>query len=239
MSEEHKKYYDNLLGSSEGATELPADLTTPHACEKSAELYRPIDLESVEQFCREHPVTPAHLTLAATLYVFSRFTGNEELYISTVSSGRSNIRIQNTFGMFVNTLPLAAKVTDVSVLDFIKDVSERFDEAMRHEHYPFARIASDYGYTPELAFAYQLGMVTRYMQNGHEVSVESLEGGAPKFRLIVRIEIHDGQPSIVTEYDDGQYSESLVSQLTESIANVLKAFINQPQARLFNVSLLS
>ncbi|MBO4661024.1 MAG: amino acid adenylation domain-containing protein [Prevotella sp.] len=196
-------------------------------------------MEAVEQFCREHPVTPAHLTLAATLLVFARFTGNEDLYISTVSSGRSNIRIQDTFGMFVNTLPFAAKLTDGSVMDFIKDVSKRFDEAMRHEQYPFARIAADYGYTPELAFAYQLGMVTRYMENGHEVSVESLETGAPKFRLIVRIEIHDGQPCIVTEYDDGQYSESLVAQLTESIANVLKAFINQPQARLHDVSLLS
>ena len=237
--EAHKAYFDNLLGSCEGATELPADLPTPHECKKSAELYRPIDMEAVERFCREHPVTPAHLTLAATLLVFARFTGNDDLYISTVSSGRSNIRIQNTFGMFVNTLPLAAKMTDGSVMDYIKDVSQRFDEAMRHELYPFARIAADYGYTPELAFAYQLGMVTRYMQNGHEVSVESLETGAPKFRLIVRIEIHDGQPCIVTEYDDGQYSESLVTQLTESIANVLKVFINQPQAPLADVSLLS
>ena len=237
--ETHKPYFDHLLGACEGATELPADLPTPHECVKSAEVYRPIDFEAVEQFCREHPVTPAHLTLAATLLVFARFTGNDDLYISTVSSGRSNIRIQNTFGMFVNTLPFAAKLTDGSVMDFIKDVSEHFDEAMRHEQYPFARIAADYGYTPELAFAYQLGMVTRYMQNGHEVSVESLEAGAPKFRLIVRIEIHDGQPCIVTEYDDGQYSESLVTQLTESIAVVLKAFINQPQARLTDVSLLS
>ena len=238
-TETHKAYYDNLLGSCEGATELPADLTTPHECKKSAELYHPIDMAAVEQFCREHPVTPAHLTLAATLLVFSRFTGNDDLYISTVSSGRSNIRIQNTFGMFVNTLPFAAKIFDGTVMDFIKDVSERFDETMRHEQYPFARIAADYGYAPELAFAYQLGMVTRYMQNGHEVSVESLEEGAPKFRLIVRLEIHNGQPSIVTEYDNGQYSESLVAQLTESIANVLKTFINQPQARLYDISLLS
>ena len=68
-TEAHKAYYDQLLGACEGATELPSDLTTPHACERSAELYRPFDMEAVEQFCREHPVTPAHLTLAATLLV--------------------------------------------------------------------------------------------------------------------------------------------------------------------------
>ena len=237
--DEHKAYFEQLLGGCEGATELPSDLTDPHECMKSAEVYRPIDMDAVEQFCREHPVTPAHLTLAATLLAFARFTGNDNLYISTVSSGRSNIRIQNTFGMFVNTLPFAAKLSDESIIDYIKDVSERFDEAMRHEQYPFARIAADYGYTPELAFAYQLGMVTRYMQNGHEVSVESLEAGAPKFKLIVSLEIHNGQPCIVTEYDDGQYSESLVSQLTGSIANILKAFVNKPEARLSEVSLLS
>ena len=237
--EAHKAYYDQLLGACEGATDLPSDLPTPHDCEQSSEFFRPIDFEAVEQFCREHPVTPAHLTLAATLLVFARFTGNEDLYISTVSSGRSNIRIQTTFGMFVNTLPFAAKLTDGSVMDFILDVSERFDEAMRHEQYPFARIAADYGYAPELAFAYQLGMVTRYMQNGHEVSIESLEAGAPKFPLIVRIEIHDGRPCVVTEYDNGKYSEMLVAQLTESITNVLKVFVNQPQLRLADVSLLS
>ena len=238
-TEAHKTYYDQLLGACEGATQLPPDLPTTFECDRSSELYRPIDLAAVEQFCREHPVTPAHLTLAATLLVFARFTGNDELYISTVSSGRSNIRIQNTFGMFVNTLPLAAKVPDGSVMNFIKEVSEHFDEAMRHEQYPYARIAADYGYTPELAFAYQLGMVTRYMQHGHEVSLESLEAGAPKFRLLVRLEIYDGQPCIVTEYDNGQYSESLVAQLTESIANVLRAFINQPQAQLSDIMMLS
>ena len=235
----HKAYFDHLLGACEGATQLPADLTNPHECKRSAEVFRAIDLEAIEQFCREHSVTPAHVTLAATLLVFARFTGNDELYISTVSSGRSNIRLHNTFGMFVNTLPLAAKIGDGSVMEFINDVSEHFDEAVRHEQYPFARIAADYGYTPELAFAYQLGMVTRYMENGHEVTTKSLGTGAPKFRLLVRMEIHDGQPCVVTEYDDGQYSLSLVTQMTETIANVLKAFVNQPQARLADVPLLS
>ena len=43
----------------------------------------------------------------------------------------------------------------------------------------------------------------------------------------------------MTEYDNGKYSETLVTQLTESVVNVLKTFINQPQARLLDISLLS
>ena len=67
--------------------------------------------------------------------------------ITTVSNGRSNLQIRNTVGMFVNTLALGATIGKQTVKEFLQEVSENFDKTLRHENYPFAQIAADYGLT--------------------------------------------------------------------------------------------
>ncbi len=233
-----KEFFHSQLSECEGVTELSSDLTNPLEQGTVSEVASPLDFPQIEAFCRTHNITPAHLTLAGVYYALARFTNQERLCITTISSGRSNLRISNTVGMFINTLALSSQIADQQVIDFITETSRNFDETLRHENYPFAQIAADYDLSAEILFAYQMGVLEEYVCQGDVVQMENLELDVPKFRMEFYIREHEGQPSVCIEYDNGRYSEGLMQSLALSVCNAVKAFIRDPQANLLKVSLL-
>lgn len=232
-------FFQQRLGNVEGVTEVPSDLTNPLDKAISETVYSELDFEAIENFCRQHNISPAHHILAATFYTLARFTNNEQLCITTISNGRSDLRIQNTVGMFVNTLALSAEIGEQNVLEFLNETSKNFDETLQHESYPFARIAADYDLSAEILFAYQMGIFEDYKYKGQSVAIEFFESDTPKFRLAFFI-MNDpsGKPSVCLQYDKGRYSHETMQCLAQSVSNAANAFIRQPEMKLQQVSLL-
>ena len=230
-----QQFFAEKLQTCEGASEIPADLPKTDQQGFIGEAVCKADYDKATAFCRRNDITPAHLFLAATSYVISRYTNNREVYLCTVSSGRSNLKIADTVGMFVNTLALGLSVDDVSVGEYLKQTSETFDETLRHEDYSFARIATDYGFRPAIAYAYQVGVLTDYTVGGKSVGRELLELNVPKFKINVKIE---GR-GVVVQYDDALYSERLGNALAESIVAVAERMMAQPQAKVRGLSIVS
>ncbi len=236
---EARDFFQERLGKIEGVTEVPADLTNPLEQGVVETLYCPLNFDKIDSFCRQRNISPAHHILAATFYALSRFTNNDQLCITTISNGRSDLRISNTVGMFVNTLALSAFIEEQSVMEFINETSKNFDETLRHETYPFARIAADYDLSAEVMFAYQMGVLEGHEYKGQRVTMELFESDAPKFRIAFYIMLDpSGKPSICLQYDNGRYSKELMQSLAQSISNATNVFMNNPDAKLKSVSLL-
>ncbi len=230
-----QQFFAEKLQTCEGASEIPADLPKSDEQGFIGEAVCPIDLDQATVFCRSQEVTPAHLYLAATSYVVSRYTNNREVYLCTVSSGRSNLKIADTVGMFVNTLALGMSIDDITVAQFLKQASETFDQTLRHEDYPFARIATDYGFKPAIAYAYQVGVLSQYTVGGQPIGQELLELNVPKFKINIKIE----DRGVVVQYDNAIYSERVGRGLAESIAAVAARMIADPDGRLRQLSIVS
>ena len=230
-----QQFFAEKLQTCEGASEIPADLPKTNQQGFIGEAVCPTDHDKAAAFCRQQEITPAHLFLAATSYVISRYTNNREVYLSTISSGRSNLKIADTVGMFVNTLALGLKIDDVTVSEYLKQVSETFDETLRHEDYPFARIATDFGFMPAIAYAYQVGVLSQYTVNGQPIQQELLELNVPKFKINIKIESR----GVVVQYDDALYSATLGNAIAESIVVVAERIIAQPQMRVRQLSIIS
>ena len=233
-----QQFFAEKLQTCEGASEIPADL--PKTAEQGyvGEAVCPVSSDctaALTTFCRSQEITPAHLFLAATSYVVSRYMNNRDVYLCTVSSGRSNLKIADTVGMFVNTLALGLNISDVSVSEFLQQTSETFDETLRHEDYPFARIATDYGFHPSIAYAYQVGVLSTYTVGGKPIGQELLELNVPKFKINIKIESR----GVVVQYDDALYSARLAEGLAESIVAVVERMIAQPNAKVRQLSIVS
>ncbi len=233
-----RDYFQQRLGRCEGATDVQSDLTNPKEQGTTSVVIHPLNFPQVELFCRQHNITPAHLILAATFYTLGRFTNNEQLCITTISNGRSNLGIRNTVGMFVNTLAMSANIGEQRVINFIEETSRNFDATLTHENYPFAQIAADYDLTADIMFAYQVGVLDHYVCQGSELAVENLELDVPKFHIAFFIRENEGMPSICIEYDNGRYSASLIENLARSLSNAVDAFVREPEKPLQGVSLL-
>ena len=235
---EAKNFFNERLGKVEGITEVPTDLTNPMDQGTVSRVFCKMDFNAMEEFCKKNNLSSSHLTLAAVFYALSRFTNNEQICITTISNGRSDLRIRNTVGMFVNTLALSARIGEQNVMDFLKETGKNFDETLTHEKYPFAQIAADYDLSAEIMFAYQMGVIDQYVVNGQKLEIESLELDTPKFRIAFYIQEEEGVPGVVVEYDNGRYSESLMQSLAQSVCNAINAFIHHPEMALRQISLL-
>ena len=234
-----KAFFDKRLDGVEGMTEIQPDLTDTVEQGYVSTVATPLDMEAINEFCRQQLFTPTHLTLAGVFYALSRFANNDRLCITTVSNGRSNLRIADTMGMFVNTLVLSSQIGSQRVIDFVHETCENFRETLRHENYPFAQIASDYGLSAEIMFAYQMGVINHYWYQGTELEMENLEqNNVPKFPIAIFIREADGRPSVCVEYDNGRYSEGMMQSLADSICQAITSFIREPEAALQSVSLL-
>jgi hypothetical protein len=82
-----QQFFAEKLQTCEGASEIPADLPKTEEQGWIGEAVCPADYDKATAFCRQQEITPAHLFLAATSYVVSRYTNNREVYLCTVSSG--------------------------------------------------------------------------------------------------------------------------------------------------------
>ena len=235
---EAQTFFQERLSSIEGVTEVLADLTNPLESGSPSEVFCPLDFSAIEAFCKQHNLSPAHLTLAAVFYTLSRFTNNEQICITTISNGRSDLRIRNTVGMFVNTLAMSAEIGEQTVMDFLTETGTNFDKTLTHEKYPFAQIAADYDLSAEILFAYQMGVIDQHHINGQKLDIEVLKLDAVKTRIAFHIQEQDGVPGVLIEYDNGRYSQELMLSLGHSIGNAVNAFIRQPEAMLKNISLL-
>ena len=232
---EAQQFFATQLATCEGASEIPADIKTTGNQGFIGEVTIPVDHNRAAEFCRNTGITPAHLWLAATAYVVARHTNNRDVYLCTVSSGRSNLKISDTVGMFVNTLALAVNIGEGNVTQYLQQVSKSFDSTLMHEDFPFARIASDFGFKPAIAYAYQVGVLSQYSVKGEPIKQELLELNVPKFKINIKIETR----GVVVQYDDSIYNHATAQSLAESIATVARNIIATPLSPIRQLSIVS
>ena len=236
--EANKTYFAQMLAEYESASEIAADIKGQEANGLMQTVASPFDLDAVDGFAKQQGVTPASVMLAATFYTLSRYINSRNVYLSTISSGRSDVRTAGTVGMFVNTLPLGITVADTTVTEFIKASADVFKGVIEHEKYPFARIAADYGYQPHIVFEYQIGVIGKADIPGLK-SREALNNESAKFKLAVHIEYRDGKPAVVLYYNDALYSRALMEGLADSIAAVAERMMSSADAKVRKVSIVS
>ena len=233
-------FFAERLAGIESITEIQPDLTNALPQGENGRVCVPFDMPAAEHYATQLGVTPAAVLLSAVYYALARFAGTEQVCITTISNGRSNLRVNNTMGMFVNTLALTAKIANQTVEQFIKENALNFEQTLSHEDYPFARVAADYDLKAEIMFAYQMGVLSNYSVFGKPVFAdETMEQNVPKFKIAFYIMPMDGVPSIAVEYDNGWYSEALITNLAQSVANIVLAFAANTNAPLRSISLLN
>ena len=236
---EAAEFFKKSLGEVEEITELAPDLTNPRPQGENGRVWASIVWDDAEQLAKQQGVKPSAVLLSAVFYSLARFSGNDRVCITTISNGRSNLKVANTMGMFVNTLALSSKIGSQSVQEFLHESADTFEQTLAHENYPFARIAADFGLKADIMFAYQVGVLSDYRVGGKKVLAdETMELNVPKFKIAFYITDEGGEPIVSIEYDNGQYSEAMMQSLAQSVSNVVSAFAAAADKPLRSISLM-
>ena len=232
---ETEDFFRTQMAEVEEPTQLIPDVfdeNLPHT-EKTVAV--PTNIAAVRAFAQKIGVTPAAVYLAACFITYGRFVCEDTVSIVTVSNGRSNMKVRNTMGMFVNTLPLVTTLDHKEdTLSFLRRVSRTFSDTIAHENYPFARIASTYDFRPCASYTYQIGVMTTYQTRYGAITFEPLQLDIAKLPVAVYIRGDEENAVIRADYDSSLYSEAMMQGLVESIDNVVRGLMTSE-----NVSAIS
>jgi amino acid adenylation domain-containing protein len=211
-----------------------------HALATLGQVARPVKFAPIEALAKEMGVTPASVYLAAVFYTVSRYVNDKHVYLGTISNGRSDLKVYNTTGMFVNTLALGSVIAGQTVKEYIAETARNFTETLKHEQYPFAQISADYGFRPEIVYEYQVGVISKYSVGGEPLEEHPLQLDLAKFKMKVAVfDAADGNHEITIGYDESIYSQRLAAEFAESITAVLIHFTEAPNAELRHISIMS
>jgi len=226
ITPETESFFEQQMAEVEEPTQLIPDVfeqNLPHI-QKSVAV--PTDIQAVKEFAQKNGITPAAVYLGACFITFGRFVCEDIVSIVTVSNGRSNIKVWNTMGMFVNTLPLVTTLDHhEKTADFLHRVSQNFSETIEHENYPFARIASRYDFHPQVSYTYQIGVMNDYSTKYGVVEMEGLSLELAKLPVAVYIAGTEDAARIKVDYDTALFSEEMMLGLAGSIDNTVRTLL--------------
>ena len=225
---EAEAFFAEQMAGVEDASQLIPDVFEAGLPHMELSVSVPTDIPKVKAYATSHGLTVAAVYLAAVELTLSRYVCEDMVAIATISNGRSNMKISDTLGMFVNTLPLVMHIDSSEKTEaFLRRVSKGFDQTIAHEDYPLARIAAKYGFHPAVSYAYQVGVLSDYRVQRGPVQLESLETGIAKLPIALFINGTEDAAEIQVSYDAAMYSREMMLGLAQSIENVVRGLMKR------------
>ncbi|MBQ0053181.1 MAG: amino acid adenylation domain-containing protein [Bacteroidales bacterium] len=234
LNEKDKEYMDSrIAGLEEVSMLLPDNLIEENANHKSRRVSAKLNLSVLSKMAETVPeLTTAGICLAISGICISRYLAEDEVSLCIISNGRSDSRFHRTMGMFVNTLPFVSSLKpEDSVNDYLLKTCRDYEEALRHEHYPFARIAHDYGYKANIVYAYQIGVLDSYKVGNEALEVRTLELDKAKFPVYIAVKGTLEDAHLTVEYDSSLYSEEMMQGLADAYAYVAQQITHNSLVR--------
>ena len=234
LNEKDKEYLDShISGLEEVSMFLPDNCDEEDGSHKSRRVSAKLNLSALSQMAETVPeLTTAGICLAISGICVSRYLAEDEVSLCVISNGRSDARFHNTLGMFVNTLPFVSILkSEDSVKEYLLRTCRDYEEALRHEYYPFARVAQDYGYKANIVFAYQIGVIDSYEVSGETLEIQTLELDKAKFPIYIAVRGTLKDAELTVEYDSSLYTEEMMQGLADAYAFVAQQIIREPMVR--------
>ncbi len=230
---------DQLAGMQ--VLELPTDRPrTVVRTTGGAVLRRDLPAELVERLSRVGQAHEATLfmTLTAVVQVLlARYSGQRDIALGTVTSGRHQTELENLVGFFVNTLVLRSRVEPTDPFsEFLDQVRETVLEAFAHDEVPFDRLVEelqpqrDPSRTPlvQAMVVLQHAMAAQQGVTGLRISEYDLPRPSARFDLVLEFCPRRDSLNLAVEYNTDLFDAATIEQLTAHLEMLLLAVVTDP-----------
>ena len=206
-------FFENMI--SESQVVVYPDSEVPDKKKNGYVEYK-VNKAQIDDYCKEHEVTPGSFLQAAFALCLKRLSREDKPLYLTVSNGRSDIRLADTVGMFVKTLP-AAYVGDgdsKTASMYVEETHRQLQEIYSREMVPYTLLVDKYRLHAEILFAFQ-GGISNEVEGAKEIPL-SLD--TVKFPIMVTIYPDKDDYKICVEYDGMRYSAADMLVIARAIS---------------------
>ena len=229
---EAEKYFDNML-QGKNATVYPRSAVIVNAEEGKVKMA--ISGQHITSFCQTNALTPNNYFLTVLMHVLQIVTREEDVVITTINNGRSDLRTMGTMGMFVKTIPVALSRNEMeqTIAEVMSKMQQQVLETQSRDFYPFTKMVERHGLRPEIMYVYQ-------PSEGNTTDGDDslrLTLNQTKLPLDITVLPHGEDYRLEIEYENQLFSRSDI----ERLANMLKLVAEQAQSatKLSEIPLLT
>ncbi|HZM81183.1 MAG TPA: amino acid adenylation domain-containing protein [Candidatus Limnocylindrales bacterium] len=203
--------------------------------------------ESVESLARQSGCTALTVWLTGFVVLLSRYTGQEDIVLGSLFSGRTRPELESLIGFFANTLVLRADLRgEPTFLEALGRVARMVLEAHDHQDLPFDRLVDalkperDPGRNPlfDVCLVYQSGAPIRGGAGGPSTEPVGLGSPTARFDLVLYLGPGpDGTLGMRLEYSTELFDEARMRRLLACYEGLVAAAVAAPDRRVGRLEL--
>jgi len=255
-AERHRAYWQGQFADEIPVLELPTDFARPaQRSQRGATVEVEVDAATVaalKQLSARHGGTLFMGLIASVKALLYRYTGQLDLVVGTVVSGREHSDLEDQIGFYVNTLALRTRFagTDsfAALLDHVKQVTLG---AFEHQTYPFDELVDDLSLARELSRSPLFDVLVVLQNNG---SGDDGFTGLPELRVIgadvaqeyskfdLTVEVWEnagGTLTVALEYSTDLFGPARISRMAGHYVRLLRAALADVHAPIQRLDYLS
>lgn len=249
---EHIRQWKSLLGESPPVLQLPVD--RPRRPARSSLGGRvshsfPTELFGrLKALSRSQGVTQFMTAMAAVQVVLHRYSGQDRFIVGTPLAERPDRRLEESIGMFLNTLPVPADFAgDPSLEELLQRVRRLSLEAFSRQQLPFERLVEAFQAERDLTNTPLIQVMLSFQQASPQVfelpgvEVRSLEIGTDTARFDITFFFIDAGEELIAqaEYHAELFDASTIRRLFGHLQRVMEAMADDLGQPVRSVQLLS
>ncbi|MCC2442985.1 non-ribosomal peptide synthetase [Bacillus cereus] len=200
--------------------------------------------ESLKTLANEKNVTLYMLLLAAYNVLLSKYCNQEDIVIGTPMSGRVHPDIEQTIGMFVNTVALRNFPSSEKLFsEFLEEVKQNLLDAHEYENYPFGKLnlLINEGVSPLFSTMFLLERTSIVPSGDLGISVKSYDYSreTAKLDLVFAVTEKDQDMILHIQYRSDLYHKQTMEQIGSHFINLLEILVDNPNKQLGHINILS
>ncbi len=188
-------------------------------------------LDKLNEVLKNTGTTKHMLMLAAFNVLLSRYSGQEDIIVGTPSAGRTHSDLDNTIGMFVNTLAIRNNINkEMSFKELLEEVKETTLGAFENQDYQLdeliekLNIKRESGRNPLFDFMFVMQNLDLKENKVGSLDINSFEPnfGVSKFDLSLIITEEENETHGIIEYSTDLFKRESIERLQKHFQNSLE-----------------
>lgn len=248
-----EEYWLKVFETEAPVLSLPYDFPRPPFQDYEGEIHNftinKTQSDMLRKLARSKNVTLYMLLLASFNVFIHKLSGNEDVVVGTAVSGRNCDEIQNTVGMFVNTIPIRNyPQKKKKFTEFLEEVRDSVLESFNNQDYQFEdlieklEITRDPSRNPlfDSMFVWQNMDMPELVISGLNLKSYKYKKNVSKFDLsFIGFESEDDSIKVDIEYTVKLFKPETIGRFAEYFKRIIDVIVKTPDTSLADVDILT
>lgn len=244
-----KKFWKKEIETSMGYVNFPFDFVRASVRSfRGKTLSKTISstlIDAIGGYCQRTHITEYIFFISIFFSLLHQYSRQDDLVVGTPFSGRSKEEIQNTVGMFVNTLPVSCRISkEMLFTDLITQVKEKCIAIQEYQDSPFNEFAKSYkaSHANKMLFNILMNYIdfgaASMKKDEFAERAISINNNIAKFDMSLTINRSEENCDIQLEYSEDLLMESTVIRILDHYIMLINEVVTNDKVLINKLPLL-